>query len=162
MKNQIKGTVFLLLAAILWGASFVFQNEGAEIIDPIAFNGLRSLLGSLALLPVIAIISVVNKKNGKSKKASKEETRTLLWGGFFCGLALCAAGTLQTLGIKQGAGESGFITTIYIVFVPILSVFLRQKIERRVWFAVMMCFVGLYFLCGSFSLWILKAQYTIS
>ena len=152
MKNQIKGTVFLLLAAILWGASFVFQNEGAEIIDPIAFNGLRSLLGSLALLPVIAIISVVNKKNGKSKKASKEETRTLLWGGFFCGLALCAAGTLQTLGIKQGAGESGFITTIYIVFVPILSVFLRQKIERRVWFAVMMCFVGLYFLCGSFSL----------
>lgn len=152
MKNQIKGSVFLLLAAILWGASFVFQNEGAEIIDPIAFNGLRSLLGSLALLPVIAIISALNKKKGKYRKTSKEETRTLLWGGFFCGLALCAAGTLQTLGIKQGAGESGFITTIYIVFVPILSVFLRQKIERRVWFAVMMCFVGLYFLCGSFSL----------
>ncbi len=152
MKNQIKGTVFLLLAAILWGASFVFQNEGAQIIDPIAFNGLRSLLGSLALLPVIAIISIVNKKKGNSKKASKEETKTLLLGGFFCGLALCAAGTLQTLGIKQGAGESGFITTIYIVFVPILSVFLRQKIERRVWFAVMMCFIGLYFLCGSFSL----------
>ena len=73
MKNQIKGTVFLLLAAILWGASFVFQNEGAEIIDPIAFNGLRSLLGSLALLPVIAIIGIINKKNGTTQKPSKEE-----------------------------------------------------------------------------------------
>ena len=151
MKNQIKGTVFLLLAAVLWGASFVFQNEGAEIIDPIAFNGLRSLLGSLALLPVIAIMGIINKKNGIKSKPSKEERKLLLTGGLVCGLALCAAGTLQTLGIKQGAGESGFITTIYIVFVPILSVFLRQRIPRRVWLAVMMCFIGLYFLCGSFA-----------
>lgn len=151
MKNQIKGTVFLLLAAILWGASFVFQNEGAEIIDPIAFNGLRSFLGSIALLPVIAVIYFAKKKNGTYKKSSKSETKTLLWGGLYCGLALCAAGTLQTLGIKQGAGESGFITTIYIVFVPVLSVFLRQRIPKRVWFAVMMCFIGLYLLCGSFA-----------
>lgn len=151
MKNQIKGTVFLLLAAILWGASFVFQNEGAQIIDPIAFNGLRSLLGSLALLPVIAIMGIINKKKRNAKKQSKQETKNLLLGGLLCGLALCIAGTLQTLGIKQGAGESGFITTIYIVFVPILSVFLRQRIPRRVWLAVMMCFIGLYFLCGSFA-----------
>lgn len=151
MKNQIKGTVFLLMAAILWGASFVFQNEGAKIIDPIAFNGLRSLLGSVALLPVIAVIQLAKKKNGTYKKANKKERNTLLLGGLYCGLALCAAGTLQTLGIKQGAGESGFITTIYIVFVPILSVFLRKKIPHIVWLAVMMCFVGLYFLCGSFA-----------
>lgn len=152
MKNQVKGTVFLLMAAILWGASFVFQNEGAQIIDPVAFNGLRSLLGSLALLPVIAIISCLNKKKGNYTKPTKEQTKTLLKGGLYCGLALCAAGTLQTLGIKQGAGESGFITTIYIVFVPILGVFLRQKIPHKVWLAVMMCFVGLYLLCGSFAL----------
>ena len=94
MKNQIKGTVFLLIAAILWGASFVFQNEGAEIIDPIAFNGLRSLLGSIALLPVIAIISIINKKKGSSSKPTKEERKNLLWGGIVCGLALCVAGTL--------------------------------------------------------------------
>lgn len=152
MKNQIKGTVFLLLAAILWGASFVFQNEGAAIIDPIAFNGLRSLLGSVALLPVIGVINFLNKKKGDYTKPTKEQTKTLLKGGLYCGLALCAAGTLQTLGIKQGAGESGFITTIYIVFVPILGVFLRQKIPHKVWLAVMMCFVGLYLLCGSFAL----------
>lgn len=151
MKNQIKGTVFLLMAAILWGASFVFQNEGAQIIDPIAFNGLRSLLGSVALLPVIAVIQLAKKKNGTYKKTTKSENKTLFLGGLYCGLALCAAGTLQTLGIKQGAGESGFITTIYIVFVPILSVFLRKKIPHIVWLAVMMCFVGLYFLCGSFA-----------
>ena len=151
-KNQLIGTLFLLGAAILWGASFVFQNEGAQMMDPIAFNGLRSLLGSLALLPVIFVIALINRKKGISIKKSREDKKMLIKGGIFCGLALCAAGTLQTLGIEQGAGESGFITTIYIVFVPLLGIFLRQKIAGRVWIAVMMCFVGLYLLCGSFAL----------
>ncbi len=151
-KNQILGTLFLLSAAILWGFSFVFQNEGVDIIDPYAFNGIRSLLGTLALLPVIFILKLVAKKNGTYKNPTKEDTKRLLKAGFWCGIALCIAGTLQTLGIKQGAGESGFITTIYIVFVPILSVFLHKKIERKVWLSVMMCFVGLYLLCGSFAL----------
>ena len=63
-KNKLVGTIFLLAAAILWGASFVFQNEGAQMIDPIAFNGLRSLLGSLALLPVIFVLGLINRKKG--------------------------------------------------------------------------------------------------
>ena len=150
-KKQLIGTLFLLVAAILWGASFVFQNEGAQIIDPVAFNGIRSFLGSLALLPVIFVLHLVNRKKGTYVKKSRDDVKLLLKGGFFCGLALCTAGTLQTLGIKQGAGESGFITTIYIVFVPILGIFLRQKIPYRVWIAVMMCLVGLYLLCGSFA-----------
>ncbi len=151
-KNQLIGTLFLLGAAILWGASFVFQNEGAQMIDPIAFNGLRSLLGSLALLPVIFVLGLINRKKGTYVKKSNADKKMLVKGGFFCGLALCVAGTLQTLGIEQGAGESGFITTIYIVFVPILGIFLRQKIQGRVWIAVMMCITGLYLLCGSFAL----------
>ncbi len=151
-KRQLIGTLFLLTAAILWGASFVFQNEGVDIIHPIAFNGIRSLVGSFALLPVIFVLHLVSKKNKTWKKPTKKE-RTDLWlGGFFCGLAVCIAATLQTIGIEQGAGEAGFITTIYIVFVPILGVFLRQRIPRRVWFAVMMSAAGLYLLCGSFAL----------
>ncbi len=151
-KNQFIGILFLLSAAILWGFSFVFQNEGAQIIDPFAFNGIRNLIGSIALVPVIFILTLIAKKNGTYKKNTPAQTKELLMAGFWCGLVVCAAGTLQTLGIKQGAGESGFITTTYIVFVPIISVFLRQKIERKVWFAVMLCLAGLYFLCGSFSL----------
>ncbi len=151
-KNQLIGTLFLLTAAVLWGFSFVFQNEGVDILDPFAFNGIRSLLGAIALVPVIFVIHIIAKKNGTYKKPSKQDTKAMLIGGFWCGLVLCTAGTLQTLGIKQGSGEAGFITTIYIVFVPILGIFLRQKIEGRVWIAVMMCFVGLYLLCGSFAL----------
>lgn len=150
-KNQLIGTFFLLGAAILWGFSFVFQNEGVDILDPFAFNGIRSLLGSVALIPVILVLKIISVKNGTYKKTTPQDTKKLLIAGFWCGLALCIAGTLQTLGIKQGSGEAGFITTIYIVFVPILGIFLRQKIEGRVWIAVMMCFVGLYFLCGSFA-----------
>lgn len=151
-KNQLIGTLFLLVAAVLWGASFVFQNEGVDILDPYAFNGIRSFLGSFALLPVIFIIHLINRKKGDVRKPTAKENKLLILGGICCGVALCTAGTLQTLGIKQGAGEAGFITTIYIVFVPILGVFLRQKIPHKVWLAVMMCVVGLYLLCGSFAL----------
>lgn len=151
-KNQLIGTLFLLAAAVLWGFSFVFQNEGIDIIDPFAFNGIRCLLGFVALLPVIYVLTLISKKNKTYRKPTKAETKQLLTGGVCCGLAMCIASTLQTLGIKQGAGEAGFITTIYIVFVPILGVFLHQKIERKVWLAVMMCFAGMYLLCGSFAL----------
>lgn len=150
-KNQLIGTVFLLGAAVLWGFSFVFQNEGVNILDPFAFNGIRSLLGSVALLPVIFVMGIMSKEKKEKDKATLHQRKLLLKGGICCGVALCIAGTLQTLGIKQGAGEAGFITTIYIVFVPILGVFLRQRIPRRVWAAVVMSFVGLYLLCGSFA-----------
>ena len=150
-KNQLIGTLFLLAAAVLWGFSFVIQNEVVDILDPIAFNVIRSLLGSFALIPVIFVLYVISKRNGTYHKPTKSETKTLIFGGLCCGVVLCIAGTLQTLGIKQGAGEAGFITTIYIVFVPILGVFLHRKIEKRVWVSVMMCFVGLYWLCGSFA-----------
>ncbi len=151
MKNQIKGTIFLLIAAMVWGASFVFQNEGVDIIHPIAFNGIRTLMGFVALLPLIAFNFLSRRKKGMVKTKDPDEGKNLLKGGILCGIWLCAAGTVQTLGINQGAGESGFITTIYIVFVPILGVFLKHKIPRKVWFAVMMCFIGLYLLCGSFA-----------
>ncbi len=151
MKNQIKGTVFLMIAAMVWGASFVFQNEGVDIIHPIAFNGIRTLMGFAALLPIIAYNALVSRKKGMTKTKDPDAPKNLVIGSILCGICLCAAGTVQTFGVSQGAGESAFITTIYIVFVPILSVFLNKKIPRRVWLAVMMCLVGLYLLCGSFA-----------
>ena len=80
-KNQLIGTIFLLGAAILWGASFVFQNEGAQMIDPIAFNGLRSFLGSLALLPVIFVLGLINRKKGTYVKKSTDDKKMLIKGG---------------------------------------------------------------------------------
>lgn len=151
-KRQLIGTLFLLTAAILWGASFVFQNEGVDILHPIAFNGIRSLVGSFALLPLIFVMHLMTAKKGTRKKTTAKERKDMWLGGFCCGLAVCIAATLQTIGIEQGAGEAGFITTIYIVFVPILGIFLRQRIPHRVWIAVMMSAMGLYLLCGSFAL----------
>ena len=150
-KNKLIGTLFLLAAAVVWGASFVFQNEGAKLVHPIAFNGIRSLLGGISLLPLIAVLTCISKKNKSYQSPSKMQRRDLWVGGFFCGLVVCIATTLQTIGIEQGAGEAGFITTIYIVFVPILGVFLKQKIPHKTWIAVMMSALGLYLLCGSFA-----------
>ncbi|MBQ4631329.1 MAG: DMT family transporter [Clostridia bacterium] len=150
-KKQLIGTLFLLAAAIVWGASFVFQNEGASLVHPIAFNGIRSIVGALSLLPVIAVLTLISKKNRTYQKPTAKQKKDLWLGGTCCGLVVCIAATLQTIGIEQGAGEAGFITTIYIVFVPILGIFLRQKIPHKAWIAVMMCVGGLYLLCGSFA-----------
>ena len=146
--NNLKGSAILLLAAFLWGISFVSQNEGVNVIDPFAFNGIRTLMGAFSLIPVILVFSFAKKGKKESNTGSKKD---LLLGSLFCGLVLCLAATLQTFGIKQGAGESGFITALYIVFVPVISIFLKKKIHLKSWLGVLIAFIGLYYLCGSFA-----------
>lgn len=151
-KTQLKGTLILVLTAILWGGSFVSQNEGVKSIDAIAFNGIRSFLGAFALIPVVLVIDAIKKKNGTYVKPTEKEKKQLLIGGICCGLALCTASTLQTMGVDAGAGVSAFITAMYIVFVPVFGLFLKQRVQFRVWIAVALGIIGLYLICGSFKL----------
>ena len=58
-KGQLKGGIFLILAAVIWGLSFVAQSEGLEVIGTLTFNGIRMIMGGTVLLPVIAIMSGV-------------------------------------------------------------------------------------------------------
>lgn len=151
-KTQLKGTLILVLTAILWGASFVSQNEGVKSIDAIAFNGIRSFMGAFALIPVAVVTELIKRKRGTYIKPTKKENKTLLTGGICCGIALCTASTLQTMGVDAGAGVSAFITAMYIVFVPVFGLFLKQKVQFKVWVAVMLGMLGLYLICGSFKL----------
>ena len=62
MKNQLKGNAFLMTTAIIWGTAFVAQKAGMELIGPIAFNGVRTLVGAVALIPVILIMNKAKKE----------------------------------------------------------------------------------------------------
>ena len=146
MKNQkLKGNLLLLLTSVIWGISFIAQSKGVEEISPLAFNGIRCILGGLVLLPVIAIIDGSKKKNGKNVL---KVDKTLIIGGIICGLFLCIATTLQTAGmIYTSPGKSGFITAMYMVIVPIIGLFLGKRPNPVIAISVVIAVIGLYMMC---------------
>ena len=109
-----KNTCMLLLTALIWGTAFVAQSVGMDYVQPFTFNGIRSLIGALTLIPVILI---TDRTTGKKEDTSKESKRTLVTGGVLCGLCLFTASSLQQIGLQYtSAGKAGFITAFYITY----------------------------------------------
>ena len=153
-KTQVRNSLLLLLAAIIWGVAFVAQSVGMEYVGPFTFNAVRSLLGGIVLIPCILLLGRLNgEKNVKLLPADKKERKTLLTGGMLCGLFLCAASNMQQMGILYTTvGKAGFITACYIVLVPILGIFIGKKTGIGIWFSVVLAVIGLYLLCMTDSL----------
>ena len=147
--NSIANGFLLLLAAFIWGIAFVAQSVGMDYIGPFSFGASRFLLGAVVLLPVICVRRRQNRKKG----IAPADTKTTWIGGVCCGLALCAASTLQQVGIQYTTvGKAGFITTLYIIIVPIMGIFLKKKVPGKVWPCACLAAVGMYLLCMSGSL----------
>ncbi len=153
---KTKNVILLVLTAFIWGTAFVAQSVGMDYLEPFTFNGVRSLIGGIALLPCIWFLGRMNGKavsadedgrmeEGKLSPAGRKE---LALGGIACGLLLFCATSLQQIGIQYTtAGKAGFITAFYIVIVPVLGIFLGKRIGWKVWLAVAAALAGLYFLC---------------
>ena len=138
-----KNAFMLFLTAFIWGTAFVAQSVGMDYLGPFGFNGIRSLIGGVALLPCIYILGKINKNSNE-----KGDVKTLVTGGVCCGLALFAASSMQQIGIQYTtAGKAGFITAFYIVLVPVFGIFLGKKTGWKIWLAVALALAGLYFLC---------------
>lgn len=141
MKGQLKGNALLMTTAIIWGTAFVAQKAGMDLIGPIAFNGVRTLIGAFALIPVILIMNRPGKENAPADK-------TLILGGVLCGLALCAAGNVQQIGLYYtSVSHTGFITALYVVIVPLMGLFLKKRVSPIMWCCVIASAIGLYLLC---------------
>lgn len=141
-----KNACMLLLTAFIWGTAFVAQSVGMDHLEPFTFNGVRCLIGAIALLPCIWFF---NRGKEKENKVNDENAkRDLIKGGIACGILLFAASSLQQIGlVYTAAGKAGFITAFYIVLVPVFGIFLHKKIGWKVWTAVAIALAGLYFLC---------------
>jgi len=143
-KGSLKSSLFLLLAAFIWGVAFVAQSVGMDYMGPFSFNGARFILGALVLLPLVAT------RRQKAMKEGKEGAPfgVTLRGGILCGIALGSAALFQQFGIMYTTvGKAGFITTLYIILVPIASIFLGKKASGKVWIGAALAAVGMYLLC---------------
>ena len=149
---SLKGSLLLLLAAVIWGTAFVAQSVGMDYVGGFTFNSTRSLIGALVLLPVSLFASRQEKGRFQTPEEKRAADRTLLRGGLTCGCFLCLASNFQQFGIKYTTvGKAGFITALYIVLVPVIGIFLHRKCSRLIWIAVLMALAGLYLLCMSES-----------
>ena len=164
MTKRMRGNLLLLLAAFIWGFSFVAQSEGMKYIGPFAFIGIRSMLAGVSLAVFIGVrkLNKATKNIGKKHETpvsgvrpaevtekKEQEKKNLLFGGSCCGIILFAATMLQQIGIKytNEPGKAGFITALYLILVPLAGFFVRKKIGRKVWIAVALAVCGMYLLC---------------
>ncbi len=188
--KQITSTGILLLAAIIWGMCFVAQRSGMEHIGPFLFNGIREMLGAVALTIVLAVVwfiarirrSNISREVTASPDSVSEEygvivepgfqaqpeedalsrqrtpqinSKYILIAGLLCGIALYFASNLQQIGmVYVTASKAAFITTLYIVLVPILGLLFKHKAHWNTWVSVGIAVFGLYLLCmgDTFSL----------
>jgi len=127
MKQHLS-FIALFLTSAIWGLAFVAQRQGMESLDPFLFNGLRFSLGAI----VVGILGF---------KAPRKYQK-IPWG---LGFILFMGATLQQTGlIRSTAGNAGFITGLYVLFVPFLGLFRNQKITRQTLIAVILAVIGLY------------------
>ena len=141
--------MMLLLAATIWGIAFVAQRVGMDYMGPFTFSAIRFTIGGAILIPVMLLL----RRAGVEKKRPVGYRKSTLIGGLLCGIILCVANNLQQFGLLHtSVGKTGFITVLYIIFVPLLGLFMGKKVGIPLWISVGIAIVGMYLLCVTGSL----------
>lgn len=139
--KKFKSMILLVITAIIWGLAFVAQEVGAEYVGTFTFNGVRFFLGALSLIPVVLLF--------EREKLDKAQFKKLIFASVLTGTVLFAASALQQYGVQLGtpAGKAGFITGLYTVIVPIMSlIVLRRRTNILVWIGAVLAVCGLLLL----------------
>lgn len=151
-KNNIKGSIILGVAALIWGLAFVAQSKAAEYLPPFTVNMFRSLIAAMVLY---LLVKIMDKGKTTFFPQEKKERGMFYAGGIACGIMLAIATNFQQFGIdvypKGVASEAraGFITALYVILVPIISSVFGKRISVFVWIGVIVATVGVYLLCFS-------------
>lgn len=146
-NKRLAANISLLVTAAIWGFAFVAQRVGARFIGAFTFNGIRFALGSLSLVPLIIFLHRRKQKSNNVKEEGGITAKESVLPGILVGIALYAGSTFQQIGIAYTtAGKASFISGLYVVLVPIIGVFLKQKVDKKSWVGVGLAVMGLYLL----------------
>lgn len=146
MKKKLFGSLILLLTTVIWGSAFAFQSKAMEFLSPFAFQAIRCGVATIGLIPIIIVSDKITTNNqGFFQKWADKK----LWiTGLLCGIPLFLACNLQQLGLAEepDPGKSGFLTAMYVVIVPVIGIFRKQKPTIMIPISIILAVVGLYFL----------------
>jgi drug/metabolite transporter (DMT)-like permease len=148
--RNIKGSAILCLAALIWGLAFVAQAQAADKVPPFIFNALRSFIGAAFLFCLLLIKKC--KTHAPIFPKEKTKFKEMLIGGILCGLLLTISINFQQFGLSvypEGSASearAGFITALYVVLVPVVSMFFGKRSCIAVWLAVAVATCGIYLL----------------
>lgn len=147
-RGQWIGSGMLLLTAVIWGCAVVAQKVAMQDdMGPFTFGAWRFILGAATLLPLI----VISLRRERRRDKETPSSRSALWiGGAVCGGFLFAASAFQQVGLQYTTvGKSGFITSMYVVLVPLLGFLLfRHRLSPAMGIGLAVALAGLYLLCG--------------
>lgn len=141
--RRVRANLLLLLCAAIWGFAFVAQAVGAHI-GAFTFTATRFAMGALVLLPLIAWF---DRRRGAGRADGVRRWRTVVVPGLVCGALLFGGSALQQLGIEgTTAGNAAFVTGLYVVAVPVVSVLFGRRPHLAIWVGAVLALVGLYLL----------------
>ncbi len=145
---ELRQYSLLFLTAVLWGTGFIGQKLGMDHVEPFTFTFMRTLIGGLFLLPVMAAMGAIKRKRGIAVRRS--DRKTLMLGSLCCGLCLICAESFQQFGIQiSDVTSTSFITSLYVVFVPIFGIFIGSRPSPKLVLCVAISVAGLYLLTAS-------------
>ncbi len=152
MKHAaIKADLMLIVLAAIWGSGFVAQRAGMDSMGPFTFTSLRFAIGALVIAPVC--LARHNRKRNETPASSDLSCPARSFkNGIWLGLLMAAAATVQQAGmVHTTASRGGFITGLYVLFVPIFGLFWKQPIRMGHIIGALLAAWGLYSLSGDLS-----------
>ena len=143
--QTVRSNALLLITAAIWGFAFVAQRVGMDYLGPFTFNAARFTLGSLSLLPLLLISR--GERTASENILPRAGLKLIVFGGFSAGFMLFMGISLQQVGlVYTTAGKAGFITSLYVVIVPIMALFWKQSTNPGTWLGAVLATMGLYLL----------------
>lgn len=142
--NKYKGPIILFITALFWGTTFVAQSLGSDYVGAFTYNALRFITTGVILF----IITIIRSKNNKKEEQiiDKKQMVKIYILATLVGIFIFLGATFQQLGIQytKSPAKSGFISTLYMVFVPIIGLCFKKKINKIIWLFLFIALVGSY------------------
>lgn len=136
----------MLIAALIWGTTFIAQTTGMDTIGPLSFTGARYVIGMVVMLP----LALWESRRVSLYREAKANPR-LLKGAILLGILMFGGiGLQQTALLYTKVANAAFLTALYVPFVPLMSwVLTRESVGLPIWFAVLLSLGGSYLLSGN-------------
>ena len=148
-QYTLKGPILLFITALLWGTTFVAQALGGDYVGAFTYNTFRYLIAGVVLLAISYIRKFYYKKKEKEFSFVHNVTKKMNYTVIILltigvGVALFLGGAFQQLGITmtKSSGKTGFIASLYIVFVPVLGLMFGRKFNPVIFIFIIIALLG--------------------